>query len=124
MRVGGSGWRFVLDQSADARPVAVLRALGHDAVRIGADVPPGLPDEAVLALARREGRILSTDDRDFGEPVFRHGQPHRGIISLRLGEYAELGTKIDRLAYVLAHHAADLDRFRIVTRARVRVRRS
>jgi predicted nuclease of predicted toxin-antitoxin system len=124
MSVGGSGRRFLLDQSADARLVAVLRSLGHDAVRIGADFPPGLPDEDVLALAWRDGRVLITDDRDFGELVFRHGQPYLGVIYLRLGEYAELATKIERLEYVLAHHAAELDRFLVVSRTRVRVRQS
>jgi predicted nuclease of predicted toxin-antitoxin system len=76
----------------------------------------------VLALAHREGRILITDDRDFGELVFRLRQPHAGVVSLRLGEYADLATKIDRLDYVLTHHADQLDRFLVVTGTSVRAR--
>src|SRR5581483_6100263 len=46
---------------------------------------PGLPDTQVLAIAYPEGRVPITDDRDVGELVFRHRQPHAGVIFLRLG---------------------------------------
>jgi predicted nuclease of predicted toxin-antitoxin system len=114
--------RFLLDQSADARLVPYLRSLGHDVIRIGKDFPPGLPDSAVLALAVAEHRILVTDDRDFGELVFAHRQPHTGVIYFRLGEYAELSLKIARLDHVLARYADRLDQFLVVSRATVRVR--
>ena len=45
--------RFLLDQSVDARLVAYLIALGHDALRVGRDYPSGLPDDQVLAIARQ-----------------------------------------------------------------------
>ncbi len=114
--------RFLLDQSADARLVAWLTERGHDAVRIGRDHPPGLPDEEVLAIAKREGRILITDDRDFGELVFRHRQPHAGVIYLRLASYSFALTTA-RLNDVLTNHASRLDRFLVVTPASVRERR-
>ena len=115
--------RFLLDQNADARLIPHLRVLGHDVIRIGKDFLPGLPDPQVLAIAYREGRILITEDRDFGEIVFVHRQPHAGVIYLRLGA-ADLPTKIARLDHVLAHHAAELHRFLTVGRDRVRVRGS
>ncbi len=62
--------KFLLDQSTDARLLPYLRDLGHDATRIGSDYPSGLSDEEVLAIAREEGRILITDDRDFGELIY------------------------------------------------------
>jgi len=114
--------RFLLDQSADARLVPHLRALGHDAVRVGKEFPGGLPDPQVLALAVAEHRILVTDDRDFGELVFAQRQPHTGVIYFRLGEYADLPLKIARLDHVLARYADRLDRFLVVTRTTVRVR--
>jgi len=114
--------RFLLDQSADARLIAWLTERGHDAVRIGRDHPPGLPDEQVLAIARRDGRILITDDRDFGELVFRHRQPHAGVIYLRLASYSFALTTA-RLDDVLTNHADRLDRFLVVTPASVRERR-
>jgi predicted nuclease of predicted toxin-antitoxin system len=108
--------KFLLDQSTDAR-----LAHGHDATRIGEDYPGSIPDEQVLAIARAEGRMLITDDRDFGELVIRSGLPHAGVIYLRLGNDAELVTKQGRLHDVLTHHAAQLGQFLVVTPHRVRV---
>lgn len=119
--------KFLLDQSSDARLLAFLTQLGHDVRRIGREYPPGLRDREVLAIAHREGRILITDDRDFGELVFRLGQPHSGVVHLRFGRldnYAPLATKLERLQYVLSHYADQLDQFLVVTRHRVRVRRA
>jgi len=101
--------RFLLDQSSDARLVLHLRNLGHDAIRVGKDHPSGIPDE--------------TDDRDFGELVFRHRQPHTGIIYLRLGAYVSLETARQRLENVIARYADQMDQFLVVSVDRVRVRR-
>jgi predicted nuclease of predicted toxin-antitoxin system len=106
--------KFLLDQSTDARLGTYLRKLGHDVTRVATDYPAGLLDPKILSLARAEGRILITDDRDFGEWVFRFKLPHAGVIFLRLGTYAPLDLKIERLAYVLTHYADHLDQFLVV----------
>ena len=72
------------------------------------------PSSQVLAIAYAEQRILITNDRDFGELVFRLRQPHAGVVLFRLGDYAELATKIERLAYILTHHSDHLDQFLVV----------
>jgi predicted nuclease of predicted toxin-antitoxin system len=77
--------KLLLDQSSDARLITYLRLQGHDATRIAIDYPSGLPDTEVLAIAAREGRILITDDRDFGELVFVQRHAHTGVIYLRFG---------------------------------------
>lgn len=69
-----------MDESADARLGPFLRRLGHDVATIAVDHPASLKDEDVLAIARREQRILITDDRDFGELVFRNRRPHAGVM--------------------------------------------
>jgi predicted nuclease of predicted toxin-antitoxin system len=114
--------KFLLDQSADARLVAWLTDRGHNAIRIGRDYAPGLADEEVLEIARRERRILITDDRDFGDLVFRHLTPHSGVIYLRLASFSFAFTTA-RLEYVLTNYADRLDQFLVVTPASVRVRR-
>jgi predicted nuclease of predicted toxin-antitoxin system len=43
----------------------------------------GSADDAVLALARRSGRVLLTRDKDFGELVVRHGQRSGGVALVR-----------------------------------------
>ena len=113
---------FLLDQSTDARLVPWLTKHGHTARRIGREYPAGLPDEQVLAIAEREGCILITDDRDFGELVFRHRQPHTGVIYLRLASYS-LDLLKARLEHVLTHYADRLDRFLVITPGDVRERR-
>ena len=74
--------RPLTNENIPARTVAALRALGHD-VASGSD-RPGDPDEDVLARASREGRLLVTRDKGFGELAFRRREPApHGIILVR-----------------------------------------
>jgi predicted nuclease of predicted toxin-antitoxin system len=115
--------RFLLDQSTDARLIHHLTQRGHEATRVAREYPHGLSDAQVLAIAHAESRILITDDRDFGELVFSLGQPHAGVIYLRLGPYADLTTRITRLEHVLATYPDHLDQFVVVSLRTVRIRR-
>ena len=64
--------------------VIALRNDGHDVVWIR-EVDPGSSDEAVLARAQAEDRILITFDKDFGELVFHRGlSASSGIILFRI----------------------------------------
>lgn len=113
--------RFLLDQNIDARLVPVLVSHGHAVTRIGRDHPHDMSDEDILALAYREQRVVVTNDRDFGELVFRHGRPHAGVILFRLGS-ADLPTKVARLTEILTHHGDELRSFIVATPDSVRVR--
>ncbi len=113
--------KFLVDESSDARLAAYLKGLGHDATTIARDYAPSLADSEVLAIARREQRVLITNDRDFGELVFRLEQTHSGVIFLRLNT-TSLAAKIERLDHILNHYADRLDHFLIVTERAVRVR--
>jgi predicted nuclease of predicted toxin-antitoxin system len=115
--------RFLLDESADARIRVHLQSLGHDVIGIAREYPAGLADSDVLPIAYRTNRILITRDRDFGELVFVEGQPHAGVIFLRLGSSPPLSTITARLDAVFSEHAQELDRFLVVTQHMVRVRR-
>jgi predicted nuclease of predicted toxin-antitoxin system len=115
--------RFLLDESADGRIGAYLQERGHDVTRIGREYPLGLPDNEVLATAYGGRRILITRDRDFGELVFVHLQPHRGVILLRLGSAPPLAMIRARLEEVLSQHAPELDQFIVVTPSLTRIRR-
>lgn len=113
--------KFLVDAGSDARLVPHLRRLGQDVTRVGWDYPRALTDPEILDIARREGRTVITDDRDFGELVFRLRQPHAGVLYLRL-ETTRLSVLIARLDDVLATHRDRLDRFLVVTRTEVRER--
>ena len=116
--------RFLLDQSAEARIATFLTDHGHDATRIAREYPPGLPNQQVLAIARAEHRILITNDRDFGELIFRRGLPHAGVIYFRLGLGSSSEEKIARLEQLLESHPDHLDQFLVVTERSVRARKS
>jgi predicted nuclease of predicted toxin-antitoxin system len=76
--------------------IPILRALegaGFDIVRSSDALPASAPDADVLALATRQGRVLLTEDTDFGEMVVRMGLPALGIIRLDL----ERLTRDDRI---------------------------
>lgn len=80
-----------------------------------------MSDEEVLKLAQKEGRILITFDRDFGELVFREGVRVKGIILLRFAprspEY--IATRIESL---LKTKEITFERqFVVVTESRIRV---
>ena len=114
--------RFLLDQSAEARIATFLASQDHDATRIARDYPAGLPDEQVLAIAQREGRILIANDKDFGELVVRRHLPHAGVILFRFPLDATAQAKIAALERLLVTHRARLDRFLVLTPGGVRVR--
>jgi predicted nuclease of predicted toxin-antitoxin system len=114
--------KFILDESVEYRLAGYLRAQGHDVTAIAHDYPGGLSDRDVLAIAQTEGRLLVTNDRDFGELIFRERLPSCGVILFRLLA-ATPERKMARLDVVLERHQADLDQFIVVTDRRVRVRR-
>jgi predicted nuclease of predicted toxin-antitoxin system len=62
--------------------VDALRAAGHDVVCV-AEVAPGARDEEVLGLANAQARLILTNDKDFGELVYRDGRVSQGVVLLR-----------------------------------------
>ena len=51
------------------------------------EIEPGAEDELVLAVARRERRILVTNDKDFAALVFLRRRTSFGILLLRLRDW-------------------------------------
>lgn len=76
--------KFVADESVDFSIVKALRSNGMEVFAV-AEQEPSVADEDVLALAVRHDAPLLTEDKDFGELVFRLRLPHCGVILLRLG---------------------------------------
>ena len=74
--------KFLLDVCVASRVLHnTLVELGHD-VLSARDGYASASDETLLALAYREGRVLVTEDKDFGELVFALRQPHPCIVRL------------------------------------------
>ena len=74
--------RFLADENLDFAVVRSLRSAGHD-VRALAEETIRTVDAEVIALASREGRILLTEDKDFGWLAFVAGAGNEGVILVR-----------------------------------------
>lgn len=114
--------KFLLDESVDFPLADYLKELGHDVTAVAHDYPHALKDRQVLAIAHQEKRILVTNDRDFGELIFRQQLPHSGVILFRL-EVEDLPAKKAWLKRVLTGYAGQLSHFLVITERGIRVRR-
>lgn len=113
--------RFLIDESAPRRFATLLTVEGHDVAVAGRDYPRQIPDEQVLAIAYEQGRVLLTNDTDFGELVVRDGLPHAGIILFRIRSRS-FAIRSARLLQVLDEYSGQLGRFLTVTEDSVRLR--
>lgn len=66
--------KWLADENIPLTSVRLLRQAGLDVVSIG-ESQPGLADHDVLELAHREGLVLLTFDRDFGELIYLQRHP-------------------------------------------------
>lgn len=112
--------KFLVDECAGPSIAAWLVSLGHDVYSVF-DESQGMTDEDVLSKAYSEERILITNDKDFGEMIFRERRPHRGVIFLRLADERS-ANKIAVLEKILNSHSGRIeDRFVTVTQNKVRI---
>jgi len=104
------------------RSVLYLRALGHDVLSISESCP-GISDDEVLELARSQGRIILTFDRDYGELLYRRRlDPPPGLVYLRFVPVTPIEPG-KRIHSVLSHGAIALEgKFTVITREMLRQR--
>jgi predicted nuclease of predicted toxin-antitoxin system len=113
--------RLVIDESVRGRALAGLEEDGHDLLRIRL-IAPRLPDPEILTFARRNGAVVVTADRDFGELIFRLQHPEAGVVFLRLGTLP-VAVKSAMLRAVVREHGLRLmNAFTVVGRTRTRIR--
>jgi predicted nuclease of predicted toxin-antitoxin system len=111
--------RFLVDESTGPAVAHWLREQGHESWSVY-EGGRGMPDDEVIQKAFTENWILITNDKDFGEKVYRERRPHKGVILLRL-EDERNANKIATLNHLLVRHANELaDNFVVVTEAQVR----
>ena len=111
--------RLFIDENVSPIVGDALRAAGHDVVA-AADVCPGVPDADVVALSIAEGRILVSEDKDFGDLAFRQRLCPPGLVLVRLPGRLP-AEKAVRLVDVLKVESAD-DCILVVESRRIRRR--
>lgn len=111
--------RFLVDECTGPTVARWLQEQGHDVFSVYEEAR-GMDDRKVIHKAFAEQRILITNDKDFGERIYRERQPHRGVILLRL-DNERVAIKIDVLRQLLSSYADRLaDQYVVVTETRVR----
>jgi predicted nuclease of predicted toxin-antitoxin system len=113
--------RFLADEGVDAALVSAIRSEGHD-VRWMAEDLAGVTDDVVLDAAARDARILITEDKDFGELVFRQRLHHRGVVLVRVDGIAN-ERKGRIVAQAIGEYQAQLaGAFTVIQHATIRIR--
>ena len=90
--------------------VARLRSEGHDVAYVPGTLA-GIRDDEVLTRANAEGRVLLTEDKDFGDLAFFFGSRSSGIVLLRahgVGVEAKASPWLPLVAEVLETHEDEL----------------
>ena len=115
--------RFLVDESTGTAVAAWLRQQGHEVFSVYAEAR-GMDDDDIIHKAFTENWILITNDKDFGEKVYREQRPHKGVVLLRLEDERAV-VKIETLKRLLESYADRLaDQFVVVTESRVRFARA
>ena len=113
--------RFIVDECTGIRVADWLRREGYQVFSVY-EQARGITDDAIMRKAFEENWILITNDKDFGEKVYRDRSPHRGIILLRLQDERSFN-KIDVLKRLFSLYLERIpNSFVVVTETQVRFR--
>lgn len=114
--------KLLANENIPVSSIALLRQANHN-VRSLTEEFPGATDEHVLALAREDGRVLVTFDRDYGGLIFGRGLPApRGLIYLRFAPHTPTEPAEILLALFAQEGIKIYEHFLVVERDNVRAR--
>jgi predicted nuclease of predicted toxin-antitoxin system len=77
--------RFLVDECTGPAVAKWLREQHHEVFSVFEEAS-GLDDDSIIQKAFHENWILITNDKDFGEKVYKEQYPHKGVILLRLAD--------------------------------------
>lgn len=112
--------RFLVDECTGPAVAVWLRKQSHEVFSVY-DKRRGMSDHDILNKAYSENWILITNDKDFGEMIYRERRSHHGVVFLRLQD-ERAASKIEALQKLLEGYAHQLgDRFIVVTESYIRI---
>ena len=94
--------KLKLDENIGRRGLEVLVAAGHDVMTVREQLLSGATDETLFDICSREGRILITLDRDFGQTLRFPPSKSAGIVVLDPGPRATARAIAERLSAFVA----------------------
>ena len=113
--------RLVVDESTGRAVAEFLRGSGCDVVDVSETMPEA-DDADILSFAVQEERVVVTNDKDFGELVFRSGRIHAGVFLFRL-EDESAANRLRMAAITLNRYGRQLaGSFTVVTEKTIRIR--
>ena len=98
--------KFLADENVDKPIVERLRKDGNVVIYV-AEVEPSISDDEVIKLANQESALLLTEDKDFGELIYRQGRIFNGVVLIRLAGLS-LQHKVEIVARAVQEHADEL----------------
>lgn len=114
---------LLADESVDYRIVRFLREQDFTVIAI-IDNDASISDVEVLQKAKEANVLLITEDKDFGELVFRLKLRHSGILLLRFFNL-EIQIQNDKILETLNNHSGKLfNNFSTLTEKRLRIRQT
>ena len=114
--------KFLADENCDFLVVRTLRSAEYDVLSV-AESFPSASDQQVLRHAAKEKRILLTEDKDFGEWVFAHGEDVSGVILIRFPANARRQLGEDIKVLVDIHGLQLMRNFVVLEPGRARIRK-
>jgi len=111
--------RFIVDECTGPAVSRWLSQNGHEVFSVYEEAR-GAADEAIIHKAVEENWILITNDKDFGDKVYRDAYLHKGVILLRLEDERPV-SKILVLSRLLRNYSEKLpNSFVVVNEKQVR----
>ncbi|HNP95037.1 MAG TPA: DUF5615 family PIN-like protein [Cyclobacteriaceae bacterium] len=111
-------FQIVADESVDYRIVKGLRVAGFSVLSI-IENSVSISDEEVLRTAVSNNALLITEDKDFGELVFRFNRNHTGILLLRLGSKDSVEISVKNIS---EYYEMLQNKYSVLTEHRLRIK--
>jgi predicted nuclease of predicted toxin-antitoxin system len=112
--------KFLVDECAGPFLAQWLSSKGHDVFSIFASAR-GADDDWILDKAFAEKRVLITNDKGFGEKIFRSRVPHEGVVLLRLADETP-AAKVEVFSRLLDSFSGELEgAYVVATERKVRI---
>ncbi len=113
--------RFLADENISRSMVERIRDMGH-VVDLVASSHQGAMDSVVLRMSTDDNEVLLTEDKDFGELVFRQRQATTGVILIRLHGWPRDRKAELVMSTIAAYGPALVGSFTVIGTDRVRIR--
>ena len=113
---------IVADENIDFQIIRKLRQAEFEVFSI-CESQFGINDREVLAVANEKNALLITEDKGFGELVYRFRLPNRGVLLLRLSDDLPREFVSDRvLEMILKYNETLLSCFSVLDDMNIRIK--